>query len=139
MDNHKKSKKFLIAVLVLFSLAAGMFLGSALFGPSLLMVIFGFLVAGVLGKILDRGIKPIDQRQKLDGYTIMQTRLWWLFLLGMWDITYRIVMNTYAPPSALGRIFVILTLALTVLIPVLKLAIRPAKNKKGKKSVSLNL
>ena len=139
MKNQKKSRKFLTAVLVLLFLAVGMFLGSALFGRSLLMVIFGFLVAGLLGKIWDRGMKPSNQRQNLDGHTIMQTRLWWLLLLGMWDAVYRIAMNTYASPTNLGRIFLFLTLGLTVLIPILKLTIGPAKDKKERKTMSLNL
>ena len=127
MNNHKKPQKFLTAVLVLLFLAVGIFLGSALFGQSLLAVIFGFLIAGVLSKIWDRGMKPNTQKQKLSGYTIMQTRLWWLVLLGMWDSTYRIVISTYTSPSALGKIFVLLTFALTFIIPILKLVIKPQK------------
>ena len=137
MYNCKHSQKFLLAVLVFLLLAAGMFLGSALFGQSLLMVIFGFLVAGALSKILDRGMKPIDQRQKLDGYTIMQTRLWWLFLLGMWDGTYRVVMTT--TPSAFGKTFILLTFALTFIIPILKLAMKPTRKAGRKTRLSLNL
>ncbi|MCL5793451.1 MAG: hypothetical protein M1138_01265 [Candidatus Thermoplasmatota archaeon] len=137
MKNQKKSQKILTAALVLLFLAVGEFLGLALFGQSLLMIIFGFLIAGVLSKTWDRGMKPRKERALLNFQTLMQSRLWWLLLLGMWDGTYRIVTSGYTSPSALGKMFVLLTFALTFIIPLLKLAVK--SQKKEKNSLSLNL
>ena len=111
---------FMVAMVVLEFLGIGSWIGHILFGLGLPFLVFAFLFAGLMTKILDRMLRPKKKRAKLNFETIMQSRLWWLFLVMMWSI----VVVSPTAPVAVGAAIFLFTIAITVVIPVLKLFAR---------------
>lgn len=133
--NRKVAKglRFMLALTIIEFASLGIWIGGILFGIGLAALAFGFLIAGIFAKILDRMMKPRKQRALLNFQTLMQSRLWWLLLAVVWLVFLKwlgYIANSIVPvptEQLVGRFLFFVVLVLTVAILILKYIGKPKR------------